>query len=74
VATTVIRALDAVGALVDDVVVHPPSLDDVFFALTGAPSAASSRTSSGASGGSSGAPAVAAQARHIDADQLQGVS
>ncbi|MCK9901471.1 ATP-binding cassette domain-containing protein [Frankia sp. Cpl3] len=37
VATEVIRALDAVGALVDDVVVHPPSLDDVFFALTGTP-------------------------------------
>jgi ABC-2 type transport system ATP-binding protein len=36
VATAVIRALDEVGALVDDVAVHPPSLDDVFFALTGA--------------------------------------
>ncbi|WP_018505881.1 daunorubicin resistance protein DrrA family ABC transporter ATP-binding protein [Parafrankia discariae] len=35
VATEVIRALDGVGALVDDVVVHAPSLDDVFFALTG---------------------------------------
>jgi ABC-2 type transport system ATP-binding protein len=37
VATTVIRALDAIGAVVDDVAVHAPSLDDVFFALTGAP-------------------------------------
>jgi ABC-2 type transport system ATP-binding protein len=37
VATNVIRALDSIGALVDDVAVHPPSLDDVFFALTGAP-------------------------------------
>lgn len=37
VATSVIRALDAVGAVVDDVAVHAPSLDDVFFALTGAP-------------------------------------
>lgn len=37
VATSVIRALDSIGALVDDVAVHPPSLDDVFFALTGAP-------------------------------------
>ncbi|ADP83215.1 ATP-binding cassette domain-containing protein [Pseudofrankia inefficax] len=35
VATAVIRALDAVGAVVDDVAVHAPSLDDVFFALTG---------------------------------------
>jgi len=35
-ANTVVRALDAVGALVDDIEVRPPSLDDVFFALTGA--------------------------------------
>jgi ABC-2 type transport system ATP-binding protein len=37
VATSVIRALDEIGAVVDDVAVHAPSLDDVFFALTGAP-------------------------------------
>jgi daunorubicin resistance ABC transporter ATP-binding subunit len=36
-ATTVVRALDAAGVSVDDVEVHRPSLDDVFFALTGAP-------------------------------------
>ncbi|HTO25068.1 MAG TPA: ATP-binding cassette domain-containing protein [Gaiellaceae bacterium] len=34
-ATTVVRALDAAGIAVDDVQVHAPSLDDVFFALTG---------------------------------------
>jgi hypothetical protein len=34
-ATTVVRALDAAGVLVDDVEVRPPSLDDVFFSLTG---------------------------------------
>jgi daunorubicin resistance ABC transporter ATP-binding subunit len=34
-ATTVVRALDAAGVTVDDVQVHQPSLDDVFFALTG---------------------------------------
>jgi ABC-2 type transport system ATP-binding protein len=34
-ATTVVRALDAAGILVDDVEVHQPSLDDVFFAVTG---------------------------------------
>ena len=38
-ATTVVRALDAAGVLVDDVEVHQPSLDDVFFALTGQPTA-----------------------------------
>ena len=34
-ASTVVRALDGAGVLVDDVEVHAPSLDDVFFALTG---------------------------------------
>jgi len=36
-ATTVVRALDDAGVTVDDVEVHQPSLDDVFFALTGHP-------------------------------------
>jgi daunorubicin resistance ABC transporter ATP-binding subunit len=36
-ATTVVRALDTAGISVDDVEVHQPSLDDVFFALTGHP-------------------------------------
>jgi len=34
-ASTVVRALDQAGVTVDDVEVHQPSLDDVFFALTG---------------------------------------
>ncbi len=33
-ATTVVRALDNANVMVDDVVVHQASLDDVFFALT----------------------------------------
>jgi ABC-2 type transport system ATP-binding protein len=37
-ATSVVRALDGAGVLVDDVEVLQPSLDDVFFALTGHPS------------------------------------
>jgi ABC-2 type transport system ATP-binding protein len=36
-ATMVVRALDEAGVSVDDVEVHQPSLDDVFFALTGHP-------------------------------------
>jgi ABC-2 type transport system ATP-binding protein len=36
-ANTVVRALDTIGALVDDIEVRQPSLDDVFFALTGNP-------------------------------------
>jgi ABC-type multidrug transport system ATPase subunit len=36
-ATTVVRALDHAGIAVDDVEVRQPSLDDVFFALTGHP-------------------------------------
>jgi ABC-2 type transport system ATP-binding protein len=38
-ATAVVRALDEAGVTVDDVEVHQPSLDDVFFALTGHPTA-----------------------------------
>jgi ABC-2 type transport system ATP-binding protein len=34
-ATSLVRALDAAGALVDNIEVRHPSLDDVFFALTG---------------------------------------
>jgi ABC-2 type transport system ATP-binding protein len=33
--TAVVRALDTAGVEVDDVEIHHPSLDDVFFALTG---------------------------------------
>ena len=36
-ASTVVRALDSAGITVDDVEVRQPSLDDVFFALTGRP-------------------------------------
>ena len=35
-ATSVVRALDEAGATVDNIEVRQPSLDDVFFALTGA--------------------------------------
>ncbi len=35
VATSVVRALDRAGVLVDDIEVRQPSLDDVFFTLTG---------------------------------------
>jgi ABC-2 type transport system ATP-binding protein len=34
-ATAVVRALDAAGAMVDNLEVRQPSLDDVFFSLTG---------------------------------------
>jgi daunorubicin resistance ABC transporter ATP-binding subunit len=36
-AASVVRTLDQAGITVDDVEVHQPSLDDVFFALTGHP-------------------------------------
>jgi ABC-2 type transport system ATP-binding protein len=36
-ATLVVRALDTSGVAVDDVEVRQPSLDDVFFSLTGKP-------------------------------------
>ena len=34
-ATTLVRALDAAGVLVDNIEVRQPSLDDVFFSLDG---------------------------------------
>jgi hypothetical protein len=34
-ATTLVRALDQAGMLVDNIEVRHPSLDDVFFTLTG---------------------------------------
>ena len=34
-ATAVVRALDAAGVTVDNIEVRQPSLDDVFFSLTG---------------------------------------
>jgi ABC-2 type transport system ATP-binding protein len=36
-ATTVVRALDEAGVMVDNIEVRQPSLDDVFFSLTGHP-------------------------------------
>jgi ABC-2 type transport system ATP-binding protein len=36
IATAVIRVLDGIGVAVDDIEIHHPSLDDVFFTLTGA--------------------------------------
>jgi ABC-2 type transport system ATP-binding protein len=72
VATTVIRALDATGVLVDDVVVHPPSLDDVFFALTGGP--AGPAAPAGPASGASDHPADGPTGTTADTDELQGVS
>jgi ABC-2 type transport system ATP-binding protein len=51
-ATMVVRALDEAGISVDDVALHQPSLDDVFFALTGQPPAE-------AAGGAAGTDDVA---------------
>ena len=42
-ATTLLHALDGAGALVDDIAIHQPSLDDVFATLTGADTAAESK-------------------------------
>ncbi|CAN5689906.1 daunorubicin resistance protein DrrA family ABC transporter ATP-binding protein [soil metagenome] len=42
--TDVVRALDAVGIVVDDVELRRPSLDDVFFQLTGEPASSADAT------------------------------
>jgi daunorubicin resistance ABC transporter ATP-binding subunit len=49
-ATTVVRSLDEAGITVDDVDVHQPSLDDVFFALTGHPTETGSLDAPGTGG------------------------
>jgi ABC-2 type transport system ATP-binding protein len=52
-ATGLVRALDQAGLLVDNIEVRQPSLDDVFFALTGA-QIAGDNNGSGAKGTSAG--------------------
>jgi daunorubicin resistance ABC transporter ATP-binding subunit len=62
-ATALVRALDQAGMLVDNIEVRQPSLDDVFFVLTGAHIPGDSNgsgaagTSAGQSGPGAGAPA-----------------
>jgi ABC-2 type transport system ATP-binding protein len=46
-ATAVIRALDERGVAVDDIEIHHPTLDDVFFSLTGHPSGPSGGSDAG---------------------------
>jgi daunorubicin resistance ABC transporter ATP-binding subunit len=61
VATALVRALDQAGLLVDNIEVRQPSLDDVFFALTGAHvpgdnnGSGAKRTSAGQAGPGDGA-------------------
>jgi ABC-2 type transport system ATP-binding protein len=55
-ATLVVRALDAADILVDDVQVHQPSLDDVFFALTGRPAEGADDVADAINGPSGSAP------------------
>ena len=64
-ATALVRALDAAGALVDNIEVRRPSLDDVFFALTGGHIAADGRAN--------GADAAGAPRRTGNGHQVRGV-
>ncbi|HEY8523635.1 MAG TPA: ATP-binding cassette domain-containing protein [Acidimicrobiales bacterium] len=59
-ATAAIRALDAAGVDVDDVEIHRPTLDDVFFALTGRPAGARGTGGPAAPPASSGSPGSSA--------------
>jgi ABC-2 type transport system ATP-binding protein len=79
-ATLVVRALDSAGVLVDNIEVRQPSLDDVFFSLTGdhieeEAAAAGPGVESGDSGGSGSAaagpsgPVGSGEGRH----ELEGV-
>ena len=65
-ATVVVRALDDAGVLVDNIEVRQPSLDDVFFSLTGdhieeeGAAESDERSGSGSGSGSGGAAAGSA--------------
>jgi ABC-2 type transport system ATP-binding protein len=71
-ATAVVRALDAAGVLVDNIEVRQPSLDDVFFSLTGGhieePGDGDAADDESASAAGSG-PAAEGDGRH----ELEGV-
>ena len=62
-ATALVRALDQAGMLVDNIEVRQPSLDDVFFALTGAhiPGDSNGSGAQGVSAGQTGPGAGAAE-------------
>jgi ABC-2 type transport system ATP-binding protein len=65
-ATVVVRALDSAGVLVDNIEVRQPSLDDVFFSLTGdhieeeSPAEGDAGAGDGSGSGSGGAAAGSA--------------
>jgi ABC-2 type transport system ATP-binding protein len=63
-ATSVVRALDGAGVLVDNIEVRQPSLDDVFFSLTGGhiEKEELAELDAGDSGGGRPAPSVGADA------------
>lgn len=64
-ATALVRALDAAGVLVDDIEVRQPSLDDVFFALTGGHIEEAAPDEGDDAGGADGArPGRDGQGRH----------
>jgi hypothetical protein len=77
-ATVVVRALDDAGVLVDNIEVRQPSLDDVFFSLTGghieeegAAESDESDSGSGSGGAATGSagPVGSGEGRH----ELEGV-
>lgn len=77
-ATTVVRALDAAGVTVDNIEVRQPSLDDVFFSLTGghieeegADEAVEAEGGDGAAPGKDGVAASDGSVR--DSDELEEV-
>jgi ABC-2 type transport system ATP-binding protein len=67
-ATTVVRALDQAAITVDDVELHQPSLDDVFFALTGHP------TGEQVAGGEGGTGSPAGDERAVGVTGQRGTS
>ena len=69
-ATALVRALDQAGMLVDNIEVRQPSLDDVFFALTGA-NVPGDNNGSGAKGTSAGPGSPGAGAAERESEGAQ---
>jgi ABC-2 type transport system ATP-binding protein len=73
-ATAVVRALDAAGVLVDNIEVRQPSLDDVFFSLTGGHiEEPGDGDGAGADGESAAAAGTGPAAEGDDRHELEGV-
>ncbi len=72
-ATAVVRALDAAGVLVDNIEVRQPSLDDVFFSLTGGHIEGEDEDEAIGSAGGAAAASAGGGGKSAERQELEGV-